>query len=341
MTRIAVRLMSACLWCIAATNAAARDADGLLANIIAPNEGRPAVVAAGDTFDVLLETPAELRLIGATGAITLAHEIIETNQHVLARCTVPGGTPAGPYALEATSGDVRDNTAKAVWVVDDPLTTYTVALLPEPRVQGGEVGGWRAWVDAINASEAALVLILGNLTATGAAEDFRQMVHALAALNMPAFVSPGPTDRAQALYDAYFGPMPYALRFGPDGYLAIDTSRPTLSIPRDSGELYRLRRSIRAARWSAGFTHRYTAAMPLRDQITLFVDDPLDALVFVPESPASPDLPALGRVPFLGVSRFQTVQVTPTSAQATEPPVSDPAVPGGDRPQGDPATDEP
>ena len=328
MTRNVVRLLLACAVCVG-SNASARDAEGRLANIKLPHEGRPAVVAPGESFEVTLGSPAGLHLIGETGPIELTQETITSADGIVLRVTVPAGTRPGAYDLEASTEDARDRTSKAVWVIDADLATYTVALLADPHINSENIGAFRARIDEINESAPALVLILGDLTASGTADDFQEMIRLLAQLHMPAYVCPGPADRQQGLYDAYFGPMPYAFRFGPDGYLAIDTSQPTLGIARESGDLYRLRRSIRGARWSAGFTHRYTPAMALRDQVTLFVDDPLDALVFTQESLLHRRMPALGSVPFLEVSRFQTVQVTPTSAQATEPqpPEPDPFAP--------------
>jgi len=40
------------------------------------------------------------------------------------------------------------------------------------------------------------------------------------------------------------------------------------------------RRRLIASRWTIGFTHRYEPDMGLRSQTILFVDDPLDILLF-------------------------------------------------------------
>ena len=42
--------------------------------------------------------------------------------------------------------------------------------------------------------------------------------------------------------------------------------------------MQRLRRQIKAARWTMGFTHRYETHMGMRSQLVLFVDNPLDFL---------------------------------------------------------------
>lgn len=319
--RIAAGLL-ACVLLLAAAEAWARDAAGLLANIVTPNEGRPAVVTAGGTFEVVLEAAAELQLVGPEGPIPLTQKASTTEGTVVVRATVPQDTPAGRYDIEAVSADVRDYTARSVWVVAETPAVYTVALLAEPQMGEGTGDVVRALVRAVNASDTALVLVLGNLTATGAADEFQQLVGALAALDAPAFVCPGPNDRQQGLYEAYFGPVPYAFAFGPDSYLAIDTSRSPLGVARNSGDLFRLRRSIRAARWSAGFTHRYTPGMALRDQLTLFVDDPLDVLAFGREDAAEPADPvplAVGRVPYLTVPPAADGYVRFVRVTATEP----------------------
>ncbi|OQB27423.1 MAG: hypothetical protein BWY09_03190 [Candidatus Hydrogenedentes bacterium ADurb.Bin179] len=47
-----------------------------------------------------------------------------------------------------------------------------------------------------------------------------------------------------------------------------------------NGLLHLYRRQLRASRWSIGFTHRYDVSMGMRAQLSLFVDDPLDYLVY-------------------------------------------------------------
>jgi hypothetical protein len=70
--------------------------------------------------------------------------------------------------------------------------------------------------------------------------------------------------------------------FGKDGFLSYDTkdySSASELGPQD-GLLEVYRRAIKPARWSVGLTHRYEPMQGIRSQLVLFVDDPLDFLLF-------------------------------------------------------------
>jgi hypothetical protein len=79
-----------------------------------------------------------------------------------------------------------------------------------------------------------------------------------------------------------FGPTVYAFDYGPDGYLVFDTKDYLTAdaLGPQVGDLQRLRRAIKPARWSIGVSHRYWTDMSMRSQLVLFVDDPLDGFVF-------------------------------------------------------------
>jgi hypothetical protein len=99
---------------------------------------------------------------------------------------------------------------------------------------------------------------------------------------MPTFVCPGNHDRLALNYENFFGPVAYTFTYGPDGYLSFDTKDFMIadSIGGQDADLQRMRREIKASRWSIGISHRYDPSMGMRAQLALFVDDPLDFLLF-------------------------------------------------------------
>jgi hypothetical protein len=95
-------------------------------------------------------------------------------------------------------------------------------------------------------------------------------------------VCAGNHDRKELNYEKTFGPLVYSFTYGPDGYLVFDTKDFLTAGQLDPqmADLQRLRRKIKPSRWSIGATHRYEPTMSMRSQLTLFVDDPLDVLLF-------------------------------------------------------------
>lgn len=268
--------------------ASARNTDGTLGLLQLPNNGVPAIVEAQGSFTAVLRQEATLSLSGAAGELPL-----ETTWSRLpggmqqAQCRPSSPVPPGVYALRAVDGNGTDINARAVYVVDSFPETYQVAHVTDTHI--GKTGKLRpdteilqAIIEAINASEASLTLITGDLTENGEPEQFQRFLGLLDLCRLPTFVVPGNHDRKADNYRRFFGPLTYYFTFGKDGYLAFDTKDYLIAneLTGQDGLLHFYRRQIRASRWSIGFTHRYDVTMGIRAQITLFVDDPLDYLVY-------------------------------------------------------------
>lgn len=272
-------------------NSRAREADGTLGLIRTPNNGMPAVVAPGETFQAVLTEQAELSIASSDASVALTAEWTALpGGAVQATCTVPPDAKPGLYALTATVGqDVNDTNVRSVYVQSAPAPEYyIVAHMADMRMataqdnaQTASVDTLRKVVAAVNTSGAAFAVVTGNLTASGMPEQFQALLDILDTCTVPTFVCPGSLDAKHGHYQRYFGPLTYMFRFGPDGYISFDTKD---TIPADElgpqdGDLYLFRRAIRSARWSVGFTHRYELLMGMRSQLVLFADDPLDGLI--------------------------------------------------------------
>ncbi len=285
---------------IASWAAAARAPDGTLAIIYTPNNGIPAMVQPGGTFEAVLTGKAPLQLLGPNGPIPLRiHWEERPSPFFHARCTVPAQTPTGCYALEAVARDQRDRNSRSVYVVESFPETYSLVHVTDSHIGSNRhprpsEAIFRDLLSFINEMaepgrspeegevKPAFVLISGDLTEDGTADQFKKFVELLDHSVLPTFVCPGNHDRLAHNYEKNFGPATYMFRFGEDGYLAFD-SKDFLTAdelgPQD-GQLETLRRAMAACRWAIGFTHRYEPLMGMRSQMVLFVDNPLDFLIF-------------------------------------------------------------
>jgi len=275
----------------AAAPAAARQADGTLGLIQTPNNGLPALVQASGTFSVELLAPATLSLVGAAGEFPLGEASWTTTPggRVRGACRAPAQVPAGAYALRATGteGETADENVRAVYIIDPPGDYYAVAHVSDTHIgrvkQGVSVTPTVERVFAeVNASGAAFALVTGDVTDNGEPAQFVEFLRALDTCTLPTFVCVGNHDRAGLWYERFFGPLDYAFTFGPDGYLVFDTkdfvTAPDLG--PQPGDLEVLRRQLKPSRYTIGASHRYESAQGMRSQLSLFVDNPLDLLLF-------------------------------------------------------------
>ena len=271
-----------------AVSSSARNTDGTLAVIRTPNNGMPALVTPGHTFQACLSHEAPLHLVGGDTRIPL-----ETKWETLpgdrrqADCRVPQNAAPGCYALQAGDGSGEDTNLRAVYVLESFPDTYVIAHLSDTHVGSGRHERpaddiFRDTIKTINESEAAFVLITGDLTDTGKRDEFRDFLAILDTCDLPTFVCAGNHDRLALNYENTFGPLTYTFWFGQDAYLVFDTKDFITAdeLGAQDADLQRFRRAIKPARWSIGVTHRYEPNMGMRSQITLFVDNPLDMLLF-------------------------------------------------------------
>lgn len=273
---------------LASFAAAARQADGTLGLIRTPNNGIPAMVAPGGRFDVVLRQRADLSLVGDQNGPALEIQWSDlAGGMVRARCTVPSDAAPGAYAVVATVDGATDRNDRAVYIRNGFPDYYVVAHLTDTHVGSGRhprpAGDiFRDAIKAANESEAAFVVISGDLTDGGLIEQFRDFMAIMDECKLPTVVCPGNHDRDGLVYEQVFGPVTYGFLFGKDGYLVFDTKDFVMADDLDAqnANLEVLRQQIKPCRWSIGVTHRYEAAQSMRSQLILFVDNPLDHLMF-------------------------------------------------------------
>lgn len=263
----------------------AREPDGSLGLIQTPNDGMPTIVTPGGTFDATLKAQADsIRLVNESGAIELNVDWTPAPGSMRARCTVPENTPTGPYAIQAGTSD---RTPRSVFVRQELPEYYVMAHLTDVHIGDNRDGVPAAdifgkLIAAVNASPAAFVLITGDLTHNGEPEQFQQLLDRLNACTIPTFLCPGNHDRTALNYERFFGPLTYMFRFGQDGYIVFDTKDFLVadSLAGQNPDLEIYRRATKPCRWTIGATHRFEPDMDIRAQLILFVDDPLDHLLF-------------------------------------------------------------
>jgi predicted phosphodiesterase len=272
-----------------AAAAPARQPDGTLDLIRLPNSGVPAITLSGGRFEAVLKAESRLQLRSESGGTALACEWKPLpGGWIRAVCAVPEDTPPGLYTLEALFQDRRDQNRRAVCVRPDFPEYYIAAHISDTHI--GKDGRHPRKSDeiirdlfaALNKTEADFALITGDLTENGTPDQFQRFLDLLDTCRMPTFVCAGNHDRQALHYENFFGPLTYHFRFGEDGYLVFDTKDYIMADDTGArdGLLQRFRRELIACRWTIGVTHRYESMMGMRSQLTLFVDNPLDFLVF-------------------------------------------------------------
>ncbi len=263
--------------------AAARNADGTLAVIEYPNCGAPAMVTPGGAFSVRLREKAELFLVSEKTRLPLETRWTGREWGLpTGRCRLPGDLIPGDYTLEAVTPGATDANRGVVHVVENFPDTYTIAQIGALDLRGDDEASFtrvRTLLEKAQAAGAVFAVITGGLASEETAGIYRPIVQLLSTAPIPVFTCP--ETAASPVAATFWGRGGYVFRFGADGYLAFDTTGP---FPADENGpqaawLYRVRRRIRDSRWSIGLTQYYSHAMGIRAQLTLLVDDPLDALL--------------------------------------------------------------
>jgi hypothetical protein len=286
----------------------ARGEDGSLGLMVRPNDGAPAFVTPGGSFDVLAKSETPLALRAPDGSEWPLDTAWGDAYLGLRRgvATVPATCPPGLHALVA--GD--DTNMRSVAVLEAYPTAYTVIHLHEPAVGEGNGPSLAALLAPLAAPEPTdapppqngeidetvpvepapvFVLLTGNLTQTGAPAEYLALLRELDAIPWPTVVVPGPADGGTA-FARHFGPLPAAFRFGKDGFMLLDTSgyRPLADESPDMGRVHLLRQELMDCRWTVAAAARYSAAIGVRAQLILYVDNPLDGLVTGMDAPDAP-----------------------------------------------------
>ncbi len=272
-------------------SAYARLDDGILGIIKLPNEGCPIILAPGQTFKVIAEQKGELFLIDSENQILslTAQWKSPTPNLWEATVTVVGeGIKEGPYSLQIiTETHTKDMNPRSVWVQNSFKEFYTFAHISDIHIRNNDPDDeqtttFQSTIEKLNQSDAQFVLITGDLTHDATMEQWGMFLKILNQCKKPTFVCAGNHDRNKDNYEKMFYTSTYAFRYGKDGYIVYDTRE--YQIADSWGEqdtlLYRYCKELKSSRWVLGITHRYDFTMGIRAQIILFVDDPIDFILY-------------------------------------------------------------
>lgn len=304
---------------LASGSVQARDAEGLLDVIITPNDGMPALVSPGTTFDVVMTQQTDVSLVNDGQAIALDVEwsALPGNRHK-AVCHVPENPPPGGYGIQASADGRTDTNLRSVFVYESFPERYTIAHITDTHVGSGRHERssediFREVIAAVNESGAVFALVTGDLTENGEAAQFTRFIEILNTCALPTFVCSGNHDRKDLNYENAFGPDAYMFWFGKDGYLGFDTKDFYVAddLRAQPADLQVFRRALKPARWTIGFSHRYEADMGMRAQLTLFVDDPLDWFIFGHWHRENSEVEQA--VPWAGATHPTPITVTPAA----------------------------
>lgn len=275
-----------------------RSDGGRLAVLLTPNDGRPAIVQRGGTFDVVARAGGTLHLVSAEREFEPGVEWrVLADRRVAARCTVPAHVPADLYALRLRFEDREDLMPRAVSVVDTVPTAYTFLHLGDVDIAApGADAAFREALDKAGGSGALFVLITGRIVERGSAEEMNAFFGALDTCALPTFVAPALSRGEHVPFEEVFGPQVFSFRIGDDAFVCVgpEASTPTERLLNDAGTLERLRRDLKPARWTVGFGPEPASQLGVRTRLTLFVDDPADCYL----SGGGGDAARAGRIPW-------------------------------------------
>lgn len=260
-------------------------APALAESILLPRVGAPAAVVPGGILEVTARMEGNVSLEGAGSSIALdATWSPGTSGARLGRAIIPMGTAPGRYTLQVAGATATVQRMGAVHVFAAFPEDYAIAVVR--GAQPDDAGGSEPVIPAdlgarLGAETVQLAILLGPFTRGGSEEEYAALEAVLLASEVPVYLCPGTTEARSPVYREHFGDEVRGVTFGRDGYLLLGAGL-TAADPQSHarlGEAHRLRRAMRASRWSVGVAGAYGLDWDLRAQIALFVDDPLNYLI--------------------------------------------------------------
>jgi len=269
----------------------ARNEDNTLGILKVPNEGCPVITAPGQTFKVISEEKGTLYLIDSKNNIQPLNadwKEIGTNKWEALATVAEKGIKKGAFALQIiTDTQRKDINPRCIWVQKAFKDYYIFAHISDIHIRSDDPNDEHALlfqkvIEKLNKSDAHFVLLTGDLTHDGTLEQFNIFLNIMNQCQKPTFVCAGNHDRTEDNYEKIFSTSTYAFRYGKDGFIIFDTReyRTADSWGEQDTFLYRYRRELKSCRWTFGITHRYEPTMGMRAQTILFIDDPIDFILY-------------------------------------------------------------
>ncbi|MGC8738039.1 MAG: metallophosphoesterase family protein [Candidatus Hydrogenedens sp.] len=272
-------------------NGYARLEDGTLGIIKLPNEGCPVILAPGQTFKITAEQKGDVFLIDDEKHIIPLNSQWEKKNPETYEGLITltdKEIKEGPYAIQIVSEkNEKDINPRSVWIRKEFKEYYVFAHISDIHILKGDLHDenaitFQTVIEKLNQSDAHFILITGDLTHNALPEQWQVFLNILNQSQKPTFVCAGNHDRDEDNYEKMFFTSLYAFRYGKDGFIVFDTReyRTADSWREQDALLYRYRRELKSSRWTFGITHRYEFTMGIRSQITLFIDDPIDFILY-------------------------------------------------------------
>lgn len=276
-----------------------RDAEGRLTFIRYPISTRPEFVPTGGTLTVDVarsvfdSCTCSFHLFLVVGGQRMEINAVQLppadDATYRFSATVPQGTTPGLYDLAAHKGANDDVSNRAVAVVNDFPTEYTVLHLTDIHIgqqkNGVENGApmFTKLIEKANEIKPDFVLVTGDDTNNGTPEQFKTFLGMLDGIHAPTFVVAGNHDFKQKTADAYLGTSRYDFTFGKDFYLGFDTQE-EIGFPDPTKQFLWVAGEVQAhaqAPLKVMFSHRFdqtlkkkrlmTPLIMLPNRVTLFL----------------------------------------------------------------------
>ena len=260
-------------------------APALAESILLPRTGAPALVVPGGLLEVTALAEGTLSLEGAGPPISLdATWSPGAGGAQLGRAVVPVGTAPGRYTLLVAGATAPAQREGAVHVLAAFPEDYAIAIVRGAKSDDVGESTPALPVDLgarLSAESVQLAILLGPLTRGGSEEEYVALEALLVASEVPVYLCPDASESRSPIYRKHFGDGIRGVTFGRDGFLFLGAGLTAVDPQSHArlGEAHRLRRAMRASRWSVGVASAYGLDWDLRAQIALFVDDPLNFLI--------------------------------------------------------------
>lgn len=246
-----------------------------------PRVGYPAVHVPGGLLEVGTDAEGSLALerAGQLTPLDTQWSAAPAGMHI-GRVVLPPAISPGRYTLQLTGPSGTTSRPGAVQVLEKVPDDYAVAVVrsavsSEGAVSAGDLNA------ALSGASVNLAVLVGPLAPQGTAQEMEKLEAQILALDMPVFLCPRSSDLKAPAFVEHFGDGFHGVTYGNDGYLFLGAGL-FAQDPQTHGRLgeaHRLRRALRASRWSVGVAGDYGLGWDLRSQMALFVDDPLNALI--------------------------------------------------------------
>ncbi len=257
----------------------ARSEDGKLGFLKFPNNGQPAIVVRGHSFIIRAQGEPDVFVDTEAGLIDMTPKWRRIpGGESEATIEIPAEFAPGFYNLVGNLNEAEDVQRRALLVLESARAQYAIAHIPSPGIGAFQEA---TLADAFSDETPLFLIVTGDLTASGSADEYRTLLDWLDTSSVPTLVAPGLSDSHEGRFADYFDPNPHFTMCGHDAVMAMGETAANVDedLSGEAGAYQLLRRAMKPARWSIGISGYPPAALSARLQIVLFVDTPLDVLV--------------------------------------------------------------